>query len=174
MLINILLVVVLPALLVGAAIWDLMSYTIPNLLICALLAVFCAVLAVLMLSGAGFSWDDAGLHLLAGFVALLAGMALFAAGYIGGGDAKLFATASLWLGWNTLFEYTILATLLGGVLTLGFLAFRRIPLPSFLARQAWVARVADPREGIPYGVALSAAALLMLPETQIYRLFAGD
>lgn len=174
MLIQLLLVFVFPGLLVGAAVWDLMSYTIPNKLICALLTVFCTVLAALALTGSGLTWQDAGFHLLAGFVALLAGMALFAAGYIGGGDAKLFAAASLWLGWNALFEYTILATLLGGALTLGLLVFRRIPLPIFLARQTWVARLADPREGIPYGVALSAAALLVLPETQLFRLFAGN
>ena len=170
---EILLVAVFPALLVAAAVWDLASFTIPNLLIASMLTLFAVFLGAMALSGSAMSWTDAGLHVLAGIIGLAAGMALFATGWVGGGDAKLFAVASLWLGWNTLFEYTLLASLLGGGLTLAVLALRRVPLPAPLARQEWLLRLADRNAGVPYGIALAAAALVILPRTELFRLAAG-
>ncbi len=46
-----------------------------------------------------------GWHLLAGLLGLVLGFALFALGYIGGGDAKLFAVTVLWLGFKDLMPY---------------------------------------------------------------------
>jgi prepilin peptidase CpaA len=173
MAVEILLVAVLPALLIAAAVWDLTSYTIPNLFILALLALFAVFATALALSGSGMAWDVAALHLLAGAVGLAVGMGFFAAGWIGGGDAKLFAAVTLWLGWNSLVEYTLLASLLGGGLTLAILSLRRIALPAFLTRQDWLMRLADKDAGVPYGVALSVAALMTLPNTELFRLAAG-
>jgi prepilin peptidase CpaA len=173
MALEILLVAVLPALLVAAAVWDLTSFTIPNSFNLTLLVLFAIFAGLVALSGDGMSWQQAGLHVLAGLIGLIAGMALFAKGWIGGGDAKLFAVASLWLGWNALFEYAVMASLLGGVLTLTLIALRRVPLPAFLMRYEWLARLCDRKAGIPYGVALSAAALVVLPNTELFRLAAG-
>jgi prepilin peptidase CpaA len=170
---EILLVAVLPALLVAAAVWDLTSFTIPNTFILTMLALFVVFAGSAAIAGNGMDWQLAGLHLLAGMIGLFAGMALFAKGWIGGGDAKLFAVASLWLGWNVLFEYTLMASLLGGVLTLSLIGLRRIVLPPFLMRQEWLARLADKNAGVPYGVALSVAALFMLPKTELFRLAAA-
>jgi prepilin peptidase CpaA len=113
------------------------------------------------------------LHLLSGGIGLAAGMAMFAAGWVGGGDAKLFAMACLWLGWNSMFEYTVLASLLGGALTLGLLMFRQLPLPRVLAAQPWLLRLADRDSGVPYGVALAMAAVTVLPDTELFRLAAA-
>ncbi len=170
---EILLVAVFPALLVAAAVWDLISFTIPNLLIAAMLTLFVVFLSVMALEGAGMGWTDTGLHLLSGVVGLAAGVALFATGWVGGGDAKLFAATALWLGWNTLFEYTLLASILGGGLTLAVLALRRVPLPAILARQGWILRLADKEAGVPYGIALVVAALVVLPRTELFRLAVG-
>ena len=60
------------------------------------------------------------------------GFTLFALGYIGGGDAKLFAAVVLWLGLKDLMSYALVATVLGGVLTLALLGLRRLPLPACL------------------------------------------
>ncbi len=51
-------------------------------------------------------------------------IAFFAKGWIGGGDAKLSAATALWLGNDHLFEYALLASVFGGVLTLVFLLGR--------------------------------------------------
>src|SRR5258708_8224138 len=148
MAVSILLVAMLPALLVAAAFFDLTSYTIPNMLPAAMLALFAAFLLASALNGHSLSWSETWPHLLAGAVALVAGMALFAAGWVGGGDAKLFAMACLWLGWDSMFEYTFVASLLGGMLTITLLVLRRFPFPALFATQPWLARLAD-RESSP-------------------------
>ena len=63
-------------------------------------------------------------HAAAAGVGLLAGFILFALGYIGGGDAKLFACTALWFGLHDLPEYVLVASLFGGVLTVSLLAAR--------------------------------------------------
>jgi len=168
MLAEVLVLALLPLLLAAAAGWDLASFTIPNFLQVALLAGF-AVLAVALHLGA----SAIGLHLLAGLIGLLLGLVLFALGYVGGGDAKLFAVVLLWLGLKDLMPYTLVATVLGGVLTLGLLALRRLPLPAVLARQSWILRLHGSKAGVPYGVALAAGVLVVLPGTDIFRLAAG-
>ncbi len=170
--VAIVLVAILPALLAAAAVFDLTSYTIPNIVPLAMIVLFVAFILAIAVNGHAMSWDNAGLHLLAGAIGLIAGMAMFAAGWVGGGDAKLFAVASLWLGWDSLLEYTLMASILGGVLTVALLALRRISLPSLLTKQPWLARLANPQAGVPYGVALSLAALLILPDTQVFQLAA--
>jgi prepilin peptidase CpaA len=171
--ISLLLTVLLPALLIVAAVSDLASYTIPNVLPATLVALFAILLLELALAGHGMSYSAAGFHLLAGIAGLVIGMAFFAFGWVGGGDAKLFAAVALWLGWGVLIEYAIALSLLGGALTFGLILLRRIPLPARLAQWAWLARLADPKAGIPYGVALAAAALVVLPDSEIFSLVVG-
>jgi prepilin peptidase CpaA len=167
MMAQILVIAVLPIILALAAGWDLASYTIPNFLQAALVAAF-AVYAL----AAGLPFSALGWHLLAGLSGLVIGFTLFALNWIGGGDAKLFAAASLWLGFNDLLIYALAASVLGGALTLAILMARRIPLPSFL-RQNWLLRLHDEKAGIPYGVALAAGAFAVLPQSEIFRLAAG-
>jgi len=166
---TLLVLMVFPALLAIAAGWDLASYTIPNRIPLAIVAVF----AMFALS-AGLPLPQFGLHLAAGLVALAAGFAMFAAGYIGGGDAKLFAAAALWFGFRDLPAFGLTAAVLGGGLTLAILAARRVPLPAGLVQQGWIARLHDSRSGIPYGVALAAGALVVLPGAEIFRLLPGS
>jgi len=168
MIAEILVIVALPLLLAIAAGWDIASFTIPNFLSLALLAAF-ALFAV----AAGLTLTSIGWHLLAGLLGLSIGFTLFALGYIGGGDAKLFAAVVLWLGFKDLMPYALLASLFGGVLTLGILLLRRCPLPDVLARQGWIVKLHDARSGVPYGVALAAGAFILLPSTEIFRLAAA-
>ena len=168
MIAEFLVLVALPVLLAVAAGWDLASFTIPNFLTTALLALF-----TLFVLAAGFSLSVIGWHLLAGLVGLALGFMLFALGYVGGGDAKLFAVTVLWLGFRDLMPYALIASLCGGALTLAVIVLRRYPLPQSLMRQAWIAKLHDARSGIPYGVALAAGAFILLPSTEIFRLAAA-
>ncbi len=170
---ELLLVAVLPALLVGAAVWDLASFTIPNVLPAAMGLFFVVFLALVSLSGNHVTLATIGLHGASGIIALVVGMVLFAMGWVGGGDAKLYAAVSLWLGWNTLLEYTLIASLLGGALTLAVLALRRMPLPAMLHGYGWLQRLTDKQSGVPYGIALAVAALAMLPHSELFRLVVG-
>ena len=162
-----LLLIAVPALLAAAAAWDLASFTIPNYLSVAL-----AVLFGIFALATGLSAAAAGLHLLAFLIALAIGFTMFALNYIGGGDAKLFAVLALWLGPHDLVTYSLIATMLGGVLTLTLLAIRRLPLPAGLARQGWILKLHDSGSGIPYGVALAAGFFAILPHADILHLAA--
>ena len=105
------------------------------------------------------------MHLAAATVVLVVAFAFFSQGWIGGGDAKLAAATALWFGFDHLLDYLIYASLFGGALTLAILQFRKIPLPAVLARQTWILRLHETDGGIPYGIALAAAALAVYPKT---------
>lgn len=165
MIAQFLVLVCLPALLIVAAGWDLASYTIPNTLQAAVVTAF-----VLFAFAAGLPVAAIGWHMLAGLLGLVIGFGLFAAGWIGGGDAKLFAGMALWLGFHDMLPYALVASVMGGALTLALLGLRRWPLPAFALSQGWLMRLHDKGAGIPYGVALAAGAFLLLPQTEIFRL----
>jgi prepilin peptidase CpaA len=151
-----------------AAASDLLTMTISNKLALALVAGFLALAPIV-----GMDWHTFALHLAAGAVVLAVAFAFFAAGWIGGGDAKLAAAVSLWIGWGDLLEYTALAATFGGALTFIILAFRQSVLPAFIIRQPWVQRLHEEKGGVPYGVALAAAGLAMYPHTIWLRVVLG-
>jgi prepilin peptidase CpaA len=159
---------VVPALLAISAGWDLASYTIPNFLPAALLAVF-----ILFALVAGVPLSGIGLHALAGLAGLAMGFALFAFGLIGGGDAKLFAAIMLWLGFDDLLDYVLMTSVFGGALAIVLIGLRNVPMPAALSGHAWLTRLHDPRLGIPYGVALAAGALVVFPHAEIFRIAAA-
>ena len=161
-----------PALLLAAAAYDLCTYTIPNLLPVALFCLFVVYMTVLFASGDPLPLRNLAMHAGAAVLALGAGVALFAKGWIGGGDAKFFAAVCLWLGFGTMAEYTVAASLAGGALTVLLLLMRRLPVSAFV-RASWVQRLADPEAGVPYGVALALGAVTVLPYTDLFRLAAA-
>jgi prepilin peptidase CpaA len=142
-----------------AAVSDLATMTIPNRLVLVLLAAFLVAAPL-----SGMELATFGLHLAAGFVVLAVAFGCFAMGWIGGGDAKLAAVIMLWLGVESGVAFLLVASLFGGVLTVALLLFRRQVWPAFV-NQAWVQRLHDRNAGVPYGVALAAAALIVYPKT---------
>ena len=99
----------------------------------------------------------------------------FSIGWIGGGDAKLAAATALWFGFDYLLDYLVYASLFGGVLTLLLIQFRLLPLPAPLARQTWILRLHETGGGVPYGIALAAAALVVYPQHRLdARVSASD
>lgn len=149
-----------PALMAFAASSDLLTMTISNRLSLALSAGF-LVLAL----AAGMPLATMGMHFLAAACVLVVGFIFFSRGWIGGGDAKLFAATALWFGFDHLLDYATYASIFGGALTLGLLQFRKLPLPEALTRHPWIMRLHEERGGIPYGIALAAAALVIYPKT---------
>lgn len=143
-----------------AAASDLLTMTISNKLTLALFAAF-VVLAPL----SGMSLPVLGLHVATGGVVLAVAFACFAAGWIGGGDAKFAAVTALWLGAANAAEFLVFASLFGGGLTLAVLSFRQVVLPGFIVRQPWVQRLHQRNAGVPYGIALAAAGLCVYPHT---------
>ena len=150
-----------PALMAFAAVSDLLTMTISNRVSLALIAGF---VVVALASGMGLS--DMLLHAGAGIAVLSVAFVCFAMGWVGGGDAKVAAGAALWFGFAQLTNYLVYASLFGGALTLLLLQFRQWPLPYALGGQDWLLRLHAKESGIPYGIALALAALMIYPETE--------
>ena len=149
-----------PALMAFAASSDLLTMTISNRVSLLLAGGF---FALAVFSGMGTT--EILLHLGAGAVVLAMAFGFFARGWIGGGDAKLAAATALWLGFDHLMPYLLYASIFGGILTFAMIRFRLMPLPATLADQDWVKRLHKMDGGVPYGIALAAAALLIYPDT---------
>ena len=157
---HLLIITIFPLAMAFAAAYDLFSMTLPNWISLVLIVGF-ALLASLL----GLGWSVAGLHVALAVGALIVTFAMFSFGWIGGGDAKFFAAACLWLGPEQMLIYTIYAALLGGGLTLLILFVRTLPLPGGLYSQGWIARLHNAEEGVPYGITLAGAGLLVYPQT---------
>lgn len=148
-----------PALVIAGAVKDVASFTIPNWIPLALAGAFVpAALA------AGLPPAALAAHAGLGFGALVLGMVLFAVRAIGGGDGKLMAAAVLWLGWPALPTFLLVTVIAGGALSLGLLALRAPALRVLvLSGPAWFVRLAEPKESVPYGLAIAAGALAAFP-----------
>jgi prepilin peptidase CpaA len=153
--------ILFPALMAFAASSDFLTMTISNRVSLLLVAGFFSLAGM-----SGMVSLEIGYHLAAGCAVLLVAFGFFARGWIGGGDAKLAASTALWLGFDHLLEYLLCASLFGGALTLLVLQFRSLPLPGRLVSQRWLERLHQKNGGVPYGIALAAAALVVYPQTQ--------
>jgi len=159
---------VFPAAVVFAGAMDLFTMTIPNRISLVLVAAF---LVLAPLAGLG-PWQMAS-HFGAGLAVLAVGILLFIPGWIGGGDAKLAAAVALWVGFDNLVPFFFFVAMAGGLLAMAFGAFRGMPLPRPVLTEAWAVRLHDRRGGIPYGIALSAGALFVYPQTAWFVALAG-
>ena len=151
---------VFPGAMALAACFDFFTMTIPNRLNVGFALLFFPAALI-----AGVAPAEIAVHITAGVAMLAVSFSFFAFGWIGGGDAKFVAAVALWLGWTHLLEYALLFSFLGGLLTLMLLSMRRLPLPLVLSREDWAARLHDSQGGVPYGIALAAAGILIYPET---------
>ncbi len=143
------------ALLVAAALWDAVTLTIPNYLVLAVAALYIASRTV------SFDLSDILFDLLAGLIVFVVCFGLFALGLLGGGDAKLAPGAALWTGFGGLLEFVVAMTLAGGVLAIALLAVRG-GLRAAGAAQDNLPVVLQWASPVPYGIAISAGAILVI------------
>lgn len=117
--------------------------------------------------------------------AILIGFGLFSATIIGGGDAKLLAAVTLWVGWDNLILFLIWMLIFGGMIAVTFLVFPRLissttsGLRNFILHQSLLRRsthflVPDlnsieeevlslqKQRMIPYGISIAGAGLIIL------------
>lgn len=149
-----------PLLLLVAAFRDLTTYTIENWISVALFAAF-----ILTVPFLGFGLSQIGVHFLVFLIALVIVMAMFAMGWIGGGDAKLFAATALWMGWPDVANYALYSALFGGGLTLFLLMARHAWLPGI--GPDWSDRLMSDGGDVPYGIALAAGGLAAFPASAV-------
>ncbi|MBK9080609.1 MAG: prepilin peptidase [Rhizobiales bacterium] len=157
------LLIFFPALMAFAASSDLFTMTISNRISILLVAGF-LVFAFL----AGLPLNVVGMHLLCGAAMLVITFTLFAFGWIGGGDAKLAAATAVWLGWALMVDYGAISAIIGGGLTLLIVFLRKQPAPQWVVESEWMSRLHDNKNGVPYGIALAAAGLMLYPQTAVW------
>lgn len=156
------------ALLVAAAVTDVRARRIPNWMTLSLAT---TGVAVALARGGG----SAGLASLGGLAVALGVMLVpYAAGWMGAGDVKLAAAAGAWLGPLGAVWLVLGASLAGGVLAVvGYLAStaperRRVRdnltalALSATAGRAERLRPTSVSRGVPYGVAIAAAAVVLM------------
>ncbi|VAW46974.1 Type IV prepilin peptidase TadV/CpaA [hydrothermal vent metagenome] len=165
---NMLALMIFPIMMAFAASSDLLTMRISNKIVMFLILGF-VVLATII----GMPLSQFLVHLGIAFTVLIVSFGLFTFGWIGGGDAKLAAASALWFGSSITLTYLIYASLLGGLLTIVLIVLRKLPLPIFLMKVTWVERLHNKISGIPYGIALAAAGLLVYPQSVIFAHFAG-
>lgn len=137
-------------LLLLAAAEDAWRMRISNMLVAAILAG--AVIAALLAGPTLAMWQN--LALFAGLLA--AGVPMFAAGKLGGGDVKLLAASGLWFNFHGGLLMILWTVLAGGVLALLILLLRLFNWPDRICARVTVLR---PGSGIPYGVAIAFGSL---------------
>ena len=108
--------------------------------------------------GIGMSLVQGLQHFGVGLVTLAVCFFFWSRGWIGGGDAKFAAVATIWMGPELALVFFVLTSMYGGLLSIMFLAFRSKLLPVFMLKMDWVMRLYSVKK-IPYGVALCAAGL---------------
>lgn len=152
------------AFLMGLAAWsDVRRYTIPNWIPAVMIALWVLAAPFLQLGWAGAGWS------VLTFVGVLAiGLALWAPGWVGGGDVKLIAAGALWFGWPDALAFLLYAMLAGGVLAVVLLGLRKLspalPVSPDVLGKTPLASGAP----APYAVAIAAGALLLLPTSEIF------
>jgi prepilin peptidase CpaA len=159
---------IFPVLMAYAASSDLLTMRIANWLVLTVAGTY-----FILAFAAQLPLDEIGMSIAAAAIVLALAFAFFAFGWIGGGDAKLVAATTLWVGFGLMLQYLIYAALLGGGLTLLILMVRRYPLPAWLLRHKWIDRLHDKKSGVPYGIALAIAGILVYADTSIFRAFSG-
>src|ERR1700758_3253100 len=120
----------------SAAVSDFTTYKIRNNFVLTLLLAYLAFAPIVGITAQEIVRSIA----VAGLVLFLS-FGLFAAGWIGGGDAKLATVTTLWLGADNAFAYFLFLSMLGGVLAAMVYLCRTWPLPERLANTAWITRL---------------------------------
>lgn len=155
-------VVILPVLAVIAALHDLTTMKIPNWISAVLIVAFFPAAFVL-----GLPLGVVGASVGLAIAMLVVGMGMFAANWIGGGDAKLLAASMLWMGVSGSVPFVLYTALVGGGFCL-LLMTARSHLPFFAQTgPGWVMRLMQPKGDIPYGVAIAIGALLAYPSSPL-------
>lgn len=134
-------------LLLAAAVWDALSYRIPNALCLSLLAAY-----PLYLGSAPLAALDDGL--LAFALVGAVGMIAFLRGWMGGGDVKLLSVVALWSGTALLPAVLFITAISGGLLAL----LMKTPLRLLMGQMRTWPDGAVAGQGevhLPYGIAIA-------------------
>lgn len=154
---------IFPVAMAFAAANDLFTMRIPNKISLVLIGGFVAAAVA-----ARLPIETIAIHIGIAAAVLVATFTLFNFNFLGGGDAKLMAAGALWMGADQAAPFLLFTTLFGGALSMAILSYRRL-VPVVGTLPGWAQRLHVKNSGIPYGIAVAAAALKVYPATEIFR-----
>ena len=161
-----------------AALLDFLYYRLPNKLFYIIFYLFPIYIIL------SFKF-----HLVSNYLvfvgSILIGFGLFSAAIIGGGDAKLLAAVSLWIGWHNIVPFTLWMLIFGGIISCVYLMFPKsiyhitAQARSFIQKRILLKKsirflVSDidviegevislqQKKMIPYGISIAGAGLLII------------
>lgn len=156
--------VIFPLCVAMAGFTDMLTMKIPNRI-----SIVLAVSFLIIAPFTGMSLAMFGIHVGSALLVFIGCFVLWNFGYMGGGDVKVIAAASLWYGFNIdLVAFLMITGIYGGFLAITILSMRAwqntlivfpIPIPSHF--------ITD-RAGIPYGIAIAVAAFSTFPDTWMF------
>ena len=167
---------------IAAALADATTFTIPNRLTIAIAAAFFPVALIL-----GLPIQTIGACAAVGVLALIVGIGMFALNWCGGGDAKLLAACALWLGVPAILPFLFAMSVVGDLIAVGSASLSRRLSPMLAmagkaaaddaaetaAGPAWIRRLLEPTEALPYGVAIAIGALIAFPSSPVVQALGG-
>ena len=158
--------VLFPFCLIAAALNDIRTFKIPNILSVILIAgfAFAALITAMDLASLGN-------HVLTSVIVLIVGFCLNQAGIFGAGDAKILTAIALWFGWPSFLPCLVYIAFFGGVLSVviwgGRLLARTFPAAS-LKIPALATLAATKNLKAPYGVAICVGTLVAFDESPLF------
>lgn len=133
---------------------DIKSLTIPNWISLVLVIAFLVTRPL-----TSMPWSVVGLNFLCGSLFFAVGYGLFRVGLIGGGDVKLLAAVTVWIGFHSVFAFILLMSLIGAAVAViwslrTFLRHRGATLSERMRAMM--------KTELPYGIAIGLAAIATL------------
>lgn len=138
-------------LLLLAAVQDSIQLKISNLICGAVLLL--GIVAAVLAGPEWALWENG----LAFVVALTIGTWLFGAGYLGGGDVKLFAATVFWFDLEGALWLMLAVAIAGGLLAIVVTVLRFFGWSEGIRQRV---KLLQPKGGIPYGIAIAGGAAL--------------
>lgn len=137
-----------------AAYSDIRTLRIPNVLVVAIAVL--AIVRLILIGNPSAAIFAVGVAVLV----FLIGCLLFTRGIVGGGDVKLLAATILLIRYRDLFEFSVIMSIVGAVLSIAVMLIHNY-LPLYAGPRLG-ARLATMRLPVPYGVAISVAGIVTL------------
>lgn len=152
---------------IGAALWasitDYRELQIPNTVSLLAIAGFIIAYASSYFGQDAEIYSSLTSHIGAAVIIFVVTAVLFVMKVFGAGDAKMASAYALWIPMVDLPSYLIIMTIVGGLLGLFSLVFRKLKISSSLGSE-WVATLQKGGSAVPYGIAIAISFLYIVFE----------
>ena len=149
---------IFPFVMILAMVADFRTFEIPHSLPIALIVIY-----PIAAWAADMPWQQIAWAFGLGAIMLVAAILMVLFKVMGGGDGQLIAAVALWTGTETIMPFLLLIALMGGVLALVVLLYRRLPLASTLAGMTAFRKMHEEKRDLPYAIAIGIAGLVIYP-----------